>query len=170
MNEISVDDWKETTDKAAYQIVDVRNEFEFKGAYIPGSINCPLDQIDLAKVNSIVGDQKILLVCQSGVRSKKAALKLVGFKGEVVSLEGGINAWKDAKLDLIENKKVISLERQVRICAGLLILTGIILMKLGVNGAEYLSVFVGAGLVFAGISDTCGMGILLSKMPWNKKG
>ena len=168
MNHVSATQWRELSENEAYQIIDVRTEFEFAAENIPGSINIPLDQISLEKLNAMKVSNKILLICQSGVRSHKAAQKISAYTDDILSFEGGINSWKEDGLQLIQHKKVISLERQVRICAGLLILTGIILMKLGFSGAEYLSAFVGAGLVFAGISDTCGMGILLSKMPWNK--
>ena len=165
MKEVSAKDLKEN--QAAYQIIDVRTEFEFGGERIADSINFPLDQLTSEKIQNLRDDKKLLLLCQSGARSKKAAEKLEGLNEEITCLEGGLNNWKSAGLDLLV-KKVMSLERQVRICAGALILTGIILMKLGFNGAEYLSAFVGAGLIFAGLTDTCGMGILLSKMPWNK--
>ncbi len=62
----------------------------------------------------------------------------------------------------------MSLERQVRIAAGFLVFTGVILGAT-VNSSFYgLSGFVGAGLMFAGITDTCMMGMLIVRMPWNK--
>ena len=166
MTEISAKNLNEN--QAAYQIIDVRTEFEFGGERMADSINVPLDQLTSETIQSLRDDKKLLLLCQSGARSKKAAEKLEGLNEEITCLEGGLNNWKSAGLNLLIVKKVMSLERQVRICAGALILTGIILMKLGFGGAEYLSAFVGAGLIFAGLTDTCGMGILLSKMPWNK--
>jgi hypothetical protein len=85
-----------------------------------------------------------------------------------VSVEGGTKACEHTDLPLVRGKKAISLERQVRIVAGSLVLIGVILGT-WVHPYFYgLSGFVGAGLLFAGISDTCGMGMLLSKMPWNQ--
>jgi hypothetical protein len=85
----------------------------------------------------------------------------------VVNIEGGTLACVEAGLPVVRGKKAISLERQVRIAAGSLVLLGAALsfVHLAFIG---LSAFVGAGLVFAGITDTCGMGMMLARMPWNQ--
>ncbi|WDE95863.1 rhodanese-like domain-containing protein [Lentisphaera profundi] len=169
MKEINPQTWQKLADgQGKYQIIDVRTAFEFGAEHLANSINIPLDEINTALINERFANTKLLLICQSGARSRKASEKLCDYTEEILCLEGGLNAWKKEGFETEELKNIISLERQVRICAGLLILTGIILMKLGFNGAEYLSAFVGAGLMFAGITDTCGMGILLTKMPWNR--
>lgn len=88
----------------------------------------------------------------------------------VINVEGGTRAWAEAGLPVNRDKSAISLERQVRIAAGLLVLAGVVL---GVFVYPYLiglSAFVGAGRVFAGVTDTCGMGLLLARMPWNRGG
>ena len=87
-----------------------------------------------------------------------------------MNVEGGTQAWEQAGLPVVRGKKTISLERQVRIAAGALVFLGTIL---GAAVSPYLLIipgFVGAGLVFAGITDTCGMGMMLAKMPWNQVG
>ena len=86
----------------------------------------------------------------------------------VVNVEGGTQAWDGAGLPVIRGKKSMSLERQVRIAAGFLVVLGTILGWLVHPGFYGISAFVGAGLVFAGITDTCGMGMVLAKMPWNQ--
>ena len=86
----------------------------------------------------------------------------------VVSVEGGTLAWEAAGLPVARGKKTISLERQVRIAAGFLVLTGAVLGYLVNPNFIGISAFVGAGLMFAGITDTCGMGMMLAKMPWNQ--
>jgi hypothetical protein len=87
-----------------------------------------------------------------------------------VLVEGGIEAWDEAGLPVVRGeRKVMGLERQVRIAAGALVVTGVLLGWLVHPGFLGLAGFVGAGLVFAGITDTCGMGMMIAKMPWNKR-
>jgi hypothetical protein len=86
----------------------------------------------------------------------------------VVNVEGGTQAWDEAGLPVVRGQKAISLERQVRIAAGSLVLLGALLGYFAHPYWIALSAFVGAGLVFAGITDTCGMGMLLARMPWNQ--
>jgi Protein of unknown function (DUF2892) len=86
----------------------------------------------------------------------------------VVNVEGGMLACIEAGLQVVRGKKAISLERQVRIAAGLLVVLGSLLGWFVHPAFIGLSAFVGAGLLFAGITDTCGMGMLLARMPWNQ--
>jgi rhodanese-related sulfurtransferase len=110
-------------------------------------------------------------VCRSGGRSQQACEKFLkaGF-ANVVNVEGGTLACENTGLPLVRGKKVISLERQVRIAAGSLVLLGVVLGWLVHPYLVGLSAFVGAGLLFAGLTDTCGMGMLLARMPWNTRG
>lgn len=109
------------------------------------------------------------VICNSGNRSGKACEKfLAGGFDEVVNVEGGTKAWDEAGLPVKRGKKAVSLERQVRIAAGSLVLVGVILGFTVHPGFFGLSGFVGAGLLFAGITDTCAMGMLIAKMPWNR--
>src|SRR5262249_51819495 len=105
----------------------------------------------------------------SGGRGKQACEKFLaaGF-ANIVNIEGGTLACVECGLQVVRGKKMMSLERQVRIAAGLLVLLGAILGWLVHPVFVGLSAFVGAGLVFAGITDTCGMGLMLAKMPWNR--
>ncbi len=116
-------------------------------------------------------DEPLYLICRSGSRGRQACEKILtaGFT-KVVNVEGGTLACFEAMLPVVRGKKAISLERQVRIAAGSLVLLGVLLGWL-VHPALYgLSAFIGAGLVFAGITDTCGMGMILARMPWNQVG
>lgn len=125
----------------------------------------PLDRLEPKQVHG-----PVVLVCRSGKRAEQARQKLANAGCESLSvLEGGVLAWEQAGLPVKRGKAVISLERQVRIVAGLLILTGVSLGFLVHPGFFGLAAFVGAGLTFAGISDWCGMGMLLAKMPWNQR-
>lgn len=154
-------------------LLDVRTPAEFDQAHIEGSINIPLDQLDPAvflKNNYPSKEQIVYVLCQKGSRSQQAA-KLFDKEGSsgAVTLEGGISSWLESGFKVIKGtSKVISLERQVRIAAGSLVFLGVILSLFVHPGFIWLSAFIGAGLIFAGITDWCGMGLLLARMPWNK--
>ena len=87
---------------------------------------------------------------------------------DVASVEGGTSAWDADGLPVVRGRKSMSLERQVRIAAGTLVLSGVVLGFAIHPGFFGLSGFVGAGLIFAGITDTCAMGMMIAKMPWNR--
>jgi rhodanese-related sulfurtransferase len=149
-------------------MLDVRRPDEYAHGHIAGSRLMPLDEIE-KHAHELEGKNTIL-ICASGVRASEAKSKLeaLGLEGLRV-LEKGLQAWKEANLPLEQASKVLPLERQVRIAAGSLALAGA-LLGLFVNlHFLWLSAFVGAGLIFAGVTDTCGMALLLAKMPWNRK-
>lgn len=150
------------------KLIDVRTPAEFGEVHVPFATNVPLDRLDPASITVSPGES-VYCICQGGGRSKQACEKLsaAGIAG-VVNVAGGTRAWDQAGLPVVRGKKTISLERQVRIAAGSLVLTGIVLGYFVHHYFLGLSAFVGAGLVFAGITDTCGMGMLLAKMPWNQ--
>ena len=153
----------------ASSVVDVRTGAEFDGQHLPGTHLIPLDQIESRADEVRAVPAPRLLLCQSGNRAGKArdALKKLHVAGLTV-ITGGIGAYTEAGGEVVEGKSSLSLERQVRIAAGGLVLLGT-LMGFFVHGAFLiLSGFVGAGLIFAGITDWCGMGLLLSRMPWNR--
>jgi len=151
-------------------VLDVRTPVEFAEVHVPQARNFPLADLNPASL-SLSKTKPVYLLCRSGQRASKAADKLsqAGFTNPVV-VAGGTLAWIDAQLPVTRGaSNVISLERQVRIVAGLLVLSGIALGWFVHRGFFGLSAFVGAGLVFAGITDFCGMGLLLARMPWNRK-
>ncbi len=155
-------------------ILDVRTTAEIKAAGLPDSLHIPLHELtpehlqrEIAK-HGKNGDC-VYLLCQGGKRAQMAADKLQGkIDAELVVIDGGINAVKAANIPLTQGKGVISLERQVRIAAGFLVLLGAVLGFQVSSHFFLLSGFVGAGLMFAGITDTCMMGMLLARMPWNR--
>lgn len=151
-------------------LLDVRSPLEHRELHIPGTKLVPLDQLDPAAVCSSYGqDHEVVLVCRSGARATKAARKLAeAGMNNLAVLEGGTVAWDAAGLPVNRGRKGVSLERQVRIAAGSLVLLGAVLGTWVHPGFYGLSAFVGAGLVFAGITDWCGMGLLLAKAPWNQ--
>ena len=147
-------------------LIDVRTAVEFREVHVSFARNLPLDRLD--PLSAGVKDQTLYVICRSGSRGQMACEKLEGAGYNVVNVEGGTLAWDAAGLPVIRGKKAMSLERQVRIAAGSLVLIGVILSLAVHPYLIGLSAFVGAGLVFAGITDTCGMGIILSRMPWNQ--
>lgn len=173
MNSISVRDLHQKFSQGTFvHLIDVRSPGEFKGEHASEAVNVPLDLISKKTLDQgkLTGsDQPIYVICQAGGRSSKAIQKLEaeGVKN-LVNVEGGTNAWIAAQLPTVKGKGSISIERQVRIVAGALVFIGVVLGHFFHPGFLILSGFVGAGLVFAGISDFCGMGLFLAKMPWNK--
>jgi rhodanese-related sulfurtransferase len=154
-------------------LVDVRTPVEFASTHVPGSLNIPLDRLSKELVEShpdLTGKKPVLLLCQSGKRASDAAdLLNSGHEMQSTVVEGGLNQWITDELPVERDSSVISLERQVRIVAGLFVLLGVVL-GFFINHALFgVSAFVGAGLVFAGITDTCGMGLFLARMPWNRR-
>ncbi|MGL5035571.1 MAG: rhodanese-like domain-containing protein [Microcystaceae cyanobacterium] len=153
----------------AVTLIDVRETGEYANERIHGAKSFSLSSFDPQKL-PIEKNKPFILYCQSGNRSGQAAQKLLAADyGEVTHLQGGLNAWKQAGLPTEKTANApISIMRQVQIVAGSLVLTGVVLGTLVAPGFYLLSGFVGAGLMFAGISGTCLMGDLLSKLPYNQ--
>lgn len=159
---------KDLLEKEGCELVDVREGVEWAGGRIRGARHIPLGQLE-ERIAEVAGERPVVVMCRSGKRSQRGAeiLREKGHQG-VVELEGGYQAWEQAGLETERDAKAPwPLERQVRLAAGLLVLTGL-LLSLMWPWAIGLSWFVGAGLVFAGLTDWCGMGLLLAKAPWNR--
>lgn len=153
-------------------LIDVRTPAEFQEIHATEAINKPLDRLapqEIMAARNGSADQPLYVICKSGNRAGKACDKFIaaGYQN-VVNVEGGTDAWASSGLPVVRGKKTISLERQVRIAAGFLVLLGALLAIFIHPYFAGLSAFVGAGLMFAGITDTCGMAMLLAKMPWNQ--
>jgi rhodanese-related sulfurtransferase len=153
-------------------LLDVRTAVEYRELHAADARNVPLDQLDPVAVMQARNGSKgapLYVICRSGSRGRQACEKFLAASfTNVVNVEGGTLAWAECGLPVVRGKKAISLERQVRIAAGLLVLLGALVGWLVHPAFIALSAFVGAGLVFSGITDTCGMGLLLAKMPWNQ--
>lgn len=164
---LSAHDLAEQLASRRVAVIDVREPMEFAGGHITGSLNVPLSR--LAQADLPQGP--LVLVCQSGKRSAKGVQTLLerGYAHAVCDLEGGIPSWQQAGLPLRKLRNApLPLMRQVQIAAGSLVLFGLILSHTVAPAWILLTWFVGAGLVFAGISGFCGMARLLALMPWNK--
>ncbi len=154
------------------ELIDVRTPVEFREVHLEIARNVPLDQLDpkvLMQARNGSNSEPLYIICKAGGRGRQACEKFIqaGF-ANVVNVEGGTTACIEAGLPVVRGKKAISLERQVRIAAGSLVLLGAIGSYAFHPALVWLSAFVGAGLMFAGITDTCGMGMLLARMPWNQ--
>lgn len=153
-------------------VIDVRTPAEFREVHATIARNVPLDRLDCDEVlatRQAPADEPLYVICRSGNRARQACEKFIKAScTNVVNVEGGTVAWESAGLPVARGKKTISLERQVRIAAGLLVLTGALLAYFVNINFVWLSAFVGAGLTFAGITDTCGMAMVLARMPWNQ--
>jgi rhodanese-related sulfurtransferase len=154
-------------------LIDVRTPAEFQQVHVEFARNIPLSDLDPAQVvrtRNGSANEPLYVICQAGGRGQQACDRFAkaGFPN-VINIEGGTAACETAGLPLVRGKKVMSLERQVRITAGSLVLVGVALGSLVHPYLYGLSAFIGAGLVFAGVTDTCGMGMMLAKMPWNTR-
>lgn len=160
---------KRRLDSGEAILIDVREGDEHAREHVLGARLAPLSSIDAHDFDRDHGKTAIFH-CRSGMRTQANAARLLGrgFR-EAYFLEGGLEAWKAAGLPTHTNAGApIEIMRQVQICAGILILSGVVLGWL-INPAFYaLSAFVGAGLTFAGATGWCGMAMLLKTMPWNR--
>lgn len=154
------------------ELIDVRTPAEFRELHVEFARNVPLDRLDPQAVRAerpAGTSEPLYVICRSGSRGKQACEKLLAAGlTNVVNVEGGTLACEGAGLPVVRGKKTISLERQVRIAAGFLVLVGAVLSLTVHPYCVGISAFVGAGLMFAGITDTCGMAMMLARMPWNQ--
>ena len=152
-------------------LVDIRDRADFLREHIPQALSLPLTEITTGKTVEGSGQQPVIFHCQAGMRTTNNAEQLMraASSGNVFLMSGGINAWKSAALPIIEDKKQpLPIIRQVHITAGILVLVGVIAGYAVDSRLFFLSGFIGAGLIFSGVSGFCGMASLLQKMPWNK--
>ncbi|MBS1724697.1 MAG: DUF2892 domain-containing protein [Armatimonadetes bacterium] len=149
------------------KLVDVRSADEYASGHAAQAINVPLEQLE-ARLDDL-GDQTIALLCQSGRRAEMACDVLDEHHHSLLIVEGGTQAWeREGKPMVRASSSRWSLERQVRLAAGLIVLTASALALTVDIKWLFLSAFVGAGLTIAGLTNFCGMGLLFSKLPWNQ--
>jgi rhodanese-related sulfurtransferase len=155
------------------RLIDVRTPAEYRAIHAIGAENHELGRLDIGYIDQEILsgalDRSFIFICKSGTRAAKAAEKFQEKNiPNLFVVDGGTDLWKETGLPVEKGKSIISLERQVRIVAGTLVCLGTLLGAFINHYLLLIPGFVGAGLVFAGITDTCGMGLLLARMPWNK--
>ncbi|MGW5671865.1 rhodanese-like domain-containing protein [Micromonospora sp. NPDC003776] len=153
----------------APRLLDVRTPAEFETVHIPGAYNVPLDLLKEHREelrNHL--DEDVVLICRSGARATQAeqALAGVGLPNLKV-LNGGMLAWQAANAPTKQGAPRWDLERQVRLVAGSIVLASV-LGSVFVPGLKWVAGFIGAGLTFAALTNTCAMGMMLSKLPYNR--
>lgn len=151
-------------------MIDVRTPAEFRSVHVAGAELVPLDKMDAAAFCQARGtDAPVYVLCQSGARSQKAAERLCAAgHTRVCVVQGGTDAAIQQGIEVVYGEGGISIDRQVRITAGLLVLSGTLAGAFIHPGFFLIPGFVGAGLAFAGITNTCGMAMALAKCPWNR--
>jgi len=169
LNIISPSELRLMLDNGDTELIDVRNTDEFAARHIKEARSVPLSILDLNQICDKT--KKIVLQCESGSRSKLATKKLQALSKDlkIYSLDGGIRNWVEKNYTIVEGIAVnnkLPLNRQVQITAGIIIVLGIVLTQL-MSGLFIIPLFIGCGLIFAGISGWCGMASLLALMPWN---
>ncbi|MDX1335304.1 MAG: rhodanese-like domain-containing protein [Gammaproteobacteria bacterium] len=156
-------------------LIDVRTPAEYRAGHAKGAISIPLDDLQPEKLSGLLGDkrlgheQPLFLTCQSGIRAGKAAerLKAAGFTN-LFLLQGGTQAWNRAGLPMQRCGSAMSLERQVQIVIGMLLVLKVF-FGFTVNELFFAAIpIIGAGLIVAGITRWCGMARLIAMMPWNQ--
>lgn len=152
------------------RLLDVRTTAEFENVHIGGSYNVPLDQLREhgREISSNVTDP-VVLVCQSGQRARRAedALKAGGM-ANVHVLDGGIAAWLAGGYATVRGAPRLSMERQVRIAAGTVGALGAVLAMTVHDMFALVPLFVGSGLTFAGLTNRCGLALVLTRLPYNR--
>ena len=172
MQTIDVRQLADRSRKEKIELIDVRIPTEFREIHAECARSVPLDSLDpkslMAARNGSV-EQPLYVICRGGNRSSQACQKFIdaGFDN-VVNVEGGTLAWEKAGLPVVRGKKALPLMQQVQISAGFMTVLGVILGAWVHPYGYGLSAFVGAGLMFAGVTGLCPMASLIARMPWNK--
>jgi rhodanese-related sulfurtransferase len=171
LNTITPDEAARMLRDGGATLVDVREADEHARERIPGARNLPLSRLEEAEL-AVHQGKPVLFHCRSGARTAGNADRLAAKAGlcEAYVVEGGLDAWKRAGLPVAEDRRQpIELMRQVQIAAGSMVVLGVLLGAFVTPGFYLLSGFVGAGLVFAGVTGTCGLASVLRMMPWNRR-
>lgn len=168
-SKISLDKFKDLHDKKDVNLIDVRTPAEYNSKHIKGAFNVPLDRLAEHKDSLKNSKRQVVFICKTGMRSHRAcqAVEAMGIEN-TQSLEVGVDDLETQGFETIKGKTKWDLERQVRFVAGLLVMIGVLLGFFLNQYFFILSGLIGFGLVFAAITNTCAMGMLLAKLPYNK--
>jgi rhodanese-related sulfurtransferase len=177
LDPVALREWLAQSD--APRVIDVRTPAEFETAHIPGSYNVPLHllrehsaeiagHLDPASPHPGSRPNDVVLVCRSGMRAAQAEQAFVrtGLPN-VHLLEGGITAWEQQAAPVTRGRARWDIERQVRLVAGSIVFVAV-MGGLLLPGLQYLAAVIGAGLAVAALTNTCAMGMLLARLPYNR--
>jgi rhodanese-related sulfurtransferase len=166
LDTVTLRDWLAEVDRP--RLLDVREPAEFEAVHIPGAYNVPLHLLREHRGELREHLDQVVLVCRSGMRAGQAEQLLTGIgMSNVHVLDGGVLAWQAAGGRVVRGRNRWDIERQVRLVAGALVLLGV-LAGLLVPGAQWFAAAVGAGLVVAALTNSCVMGAMLSRLPFNR--
>jgi rhodanese-related sulfurtransferase len=169
MKTITASELKKRLDQDEVLLIDVREPAEHRSECVDAAFLIPLGEITVEKLPST--KRPIVVHCRSGKRSAEACAKLLASNPslDIASLEGGIVAWSQAGFNVKKSgSTILPLDRQTQITAGFIAFSGTILGTLVSSAFYVIPGFIGAGLMFAGLTGWCGMAKLLAKMPWNR--
>ena len=157
--------------KSSVRVIDVRTPAEFAELRLTQAKNYPLDSLNPDEFKGMNSGEELFVVCRSGGRGRKACEKLANAGvANAVNIEGGTLACDQAGLEMIRGRKTISLMRQVQITVGSIGFIGSVLAITVDSLFAGIPAFLCAGLLFAGLTDTCMLAMMLAKMPWNQRG
>lgn len=148
-------------------LIDVRGPLEFESERIEGSRSLPLGELEL-RLSEVPEGEEVVIVCRTGIRATLAAQTLLRHGRKARVLEGGVVGWRRAGLPLRTGKRHLSVDRQVQLIVGSMVLTTTILGAFVSPWFLLVAGFFGAGLTFAGATGTCGLATMLMLMPWNR--
>jgi rhodanese-related sulfurtransferase len=153
-------------------LVDVREPAEFAALHIDGAALLPLSKFDPATLPATSGQTKLIFQCKSGTRARQAAARSAAVRSELWVLDGGIEAWKQAGLPVIQAAAGglhLDVQRQTQFTIGALVLLGTLLGAFLSPWFLVVPGFIACGLMFAGLSGACMLALLIARMPWNQK-
>lgn len=150
-------------------LFDVRTPVEFEEVHIKGAVLKPLEQLDTEALAAERNGKPLYVICRTGGRADQACRRLhASGCTNVVNVEGGIVAWEKAGLPVERARQRMSLERQVRMVAGFLVVLGVVLAWQHHPAWMIFTAFIGAGMFVAGLTNACAMNLMLSRLPWNR--
>ena len=172
VNCISAEQFRQLVDSGQrLDVIDVRTPAEFQSVHLTVARNLPLDKLDPAAIQAARSDrarEPLYIVCRSGARGKQACERFIaaGYS-RVINVEGGTSACEKAGIPVVKGKMSMPINCQVQAIVGTLVVAGSLLSYL--NPAwTWLAALMGAGLLYSGLTDSCVMGMFLSRMPWNQ--
>ncbi len=167
LTELSPQDVHDRLQAGAIRLIDIRESDEYRSLSVAGAELMPLSTLGRYPLQKGL---PVVFTCRSGRRTRDNAPLLESLaQGEAFMLRGGLDAWKKDGLPVEEDQAYLPLFRQIQIGAGALVLLGV-LGSLLWGPLLWLAGFVGAGLIFAGVTGFCGLGMLLKRLPWNRRG